>query len=115
MEIRLARNDKTSTCMSKNRTKIREYSLSIEVDNPKRKLICKAPTKAQFVLLWINSHKLHYYGIMKIYSFIYIYIYKWEKKYEKNIWKSKKICKSACQKENDSKFIKFEIFGDLEP
>ena len=51
MEIRLARNDKTSTCMSKSRTKIREYLLSIAVDNPKRKLICKAPTKAQFILL----------------------------------------------------------------
>ena len=50
MEIRLAHNDKISTRMSKSRTKIRQYSLSITIDDQKRKLICRAPTKAQSIL-----------------------------------------------------------------
>ena len=33
MEIRLAHNDKISTYMSKSRTKIKQYSLSMAVDN----------------------------------------------------------------------------------
>ena len=38
------------TCISNNKKKIKQYSLSITVDNQKRKLICRAPTKAQFIL-----------------------------------------------------------------
>ena len=29
---------------------VKQYSLSITVDNKKTELICKAPTKAQFIL-----------------------------------------------------------------
>ena len=41
-------NTKYITCISKS--KIKQYSLSIAVDNQKRKLIFKAPTKAQLIL-----------------------------------------------------------------
>ena len=36
--------------MSKSKTTIKQHSLSIIIDNQKRKLICRAPTKAQFIL-----------------------------------------------------------------
>ena len=36
--------------MSKIKTTIKQHSLSIIIDNQKRKLICRAPTKAQFIL-----------------------------------------------------------------
>ena len=32
------------------KTKIKQYSLNITIDNQKRKLICGAPTKTQFIL-----------------------------------------------------------------
>ena len=36
--------------MSKIRTKIKQYSLGITINNEKRNLICRASTKAQFIL-----------------------------------------------------------------
>ena len=30
------------------------------------------PPKPNLFLLWINSHKFHYFGIMKTYSFLYL-------------------------------------------
>ena len=42
-------------CMSKIRTKIKQYSLGITINNQKRNLICKAPTKAQFILYELVS------------------------------------------------------------
>ena len=41
--------------MSKIRTKIKQYSLGITINNQKRNLICKAPTKAQFILYELVS------------------------------------------------------------
>ena len=36
--------------MSKIRTKTKQYSLGLAINNQKRNLICRAPTKAQFIL-----------------------------------------------------------------
>ena len=36
--------------MSKIKTTIKQHSLSITIDNQKRKLICRALTKTQFIL-----------------------------------------------------------------
>ena len=41
--------------MSKIRTKTKQYSLGITINNQKRNLICKAPTKAQFILYELVS------------------------------------------------------------
>ena len=43
-------NTKYITCISKSKTKIKQYSLSISVDNQRRKLVTRAPTKAQLIL-----------------------------------------------------------------
>ena len=43
-------NTKYITCISKNKTNIEQYSLSITIDDQKRKLIYRAPTKAQMIL-----------------------------------------------------------------
>ena len=61
---------KIITCISKSKTKIKQYSLSIIVDNQKRKLIRRAPTKAQFILhelipqislFWNYENHIHAY------------------------------------------------------
>ena len=63
-------NAKYITCISRNKTKIRQYSLSITVDDQKRKLICRALTKAQFILhelvtqillFWNYENHIHVY------------------------------------------------------
>ena len=36
--------------MSKIKTKIKQYSLGLTINNQKINLICRAPTKAQFIL-----------------------------------------------------------------
>ena len=41
--------------MSKIKTKIKQYSLDISINNQKRNLICRAPTKAQFILYELFS------------------------------------------------------------
>ena len=41
--------------MSKIRTKIKQYSLGITINNQKRNLICRVPTKAQFILYELVS------------------------------------------------------------
>ena len=43
-------NTKNITCISKKKTNIRHYSLSITIDNQKKNLICRYPTKAQLIL-----------------------------------------------------------------
>ena len=61
---------KIITCISKSKIKINQYSLSITIDNQKRKLICLAPTKAQFILyelvpqillFWNYENQIHAY------------------------------------------------------
>ena len=62
-------NIKYITCLLKSKTKIRQYSLS-KIDNQKRKLICRAPTKAQLILhelipqiplFWNYENHIHAY------------------------------------------------------
>ena len=63
-------NIKYITCISKSKTKIRQYSLSLVIDNQKRKLICKILTKAQLILhelipqiplFWNYENHIHAY------------------------------------------------------
>ena len=58
------------TCISNNKKKIKQYSLSMTIDNQKRKLICRAPIKAllilhelisQIPLLWNYENHIHAY------------------------------------------------------
>ena len=63
-------NIKYITCLLKSETKIRQYSLSLVVDNQKRKLICRVLTKAQLILhelipqiplFWNYENHIHAY------------------------------------------------------
>ena len=63
-------NIKYITCITKSKTKIRQYSLSLVVDNQKRKLICRVLTKAQLILhelipqiplFWNYENHIHAY------------------------------------------------------
>ena len=72
---------------------------------------CWVPTKIRFILTWINPINSI---ILELWKFIHFYFFfKWES--QKIIWKSMRIFKSACQKENGSKFIKIKIFGNPKP
>ena len=63
-------NTKNITCISKKKTNIRHYSLSITIDNQKKNLICRYPTKAQLILhelvsqiplFWNYENHIHAY------------------------------------------------------
>ena len=56
--------------MLKIRTKMKQYLLGIAVNNHKRNLICRAPTKTQFILhelvpqiplFWNYENQIHVY------------------------------------------------------
>ena len=64
---------KIITFISKSKTKIKQYSLSIIADNQERKLMCRTPTKAKFILhelvsqipLFWNYEKKNHYCLFK--------------------------------------------------
>ena len=96
--------------MSKIRTKIKKYSLSIAVDNQKTKLICRAPTKAQFILHELVPQISLFSNYEKKIIHTYLNQGKW-----KIILKSKKIWENAYLKGNVVSLFKNEIFSDLKP
>ena len=53
-------------CITKSKTKIDQYSLSITIGNQKRKLICRAPTKTQFILHELVSQISLFWNYKKI-------------------------------------------------
>ena len=99
MEIRLAYNDKISTSMSK----IRQYSLSITIDNEKRKLICRAPIKAQFTYYELISIN---FIILELLKFIHFYI----KHENQNLFENqRKFEKVHAKRKMTTNFLKLEI------
>ena len=80
-------NTKYITCISKSNTKIKQYLLSIAVDNQKRNLICGTPTKAQFILHELVSQISLFWNYEK---FIFAYVKSRETKdYLKTIFELK--------------------------
>ena len=93
-----------------SKTNIEQQSLSIKIGNQKRKLIYRAPTKAQFILQELVSQIPLFWNYEK-----FILTHLKIKRNEKIILKIKKNYEGACLKEKGNKFIKNGIFDDPEP
>ena len=96
-------NTKYITCVSRIRTKIKQYSLSIAIDNQKRKLICGTPTKNPIYPAWISLTN----SIILELSKIHFYLFKIKRNKKKNYFKIKeKFMKVFAWKKNATSLLK---------